>query len=327
MRLVGVRSSRGRAVAGLVAVAALVLAGCRGTDVQATVHGDGTAEIAVEVFPSGATAERVDAASVRALGEAVFGDIGTVEVTRTDGSRRGYRMVAEVPDHRDLAPVLVEGVDVAGTTVRLFERFELVEEDTGWHLDAVLNPMPGWSGTAPAELEVAAMLDALVSDAESGVGHRGLKVSVALPGTVVSSNATSVNGGAGIWRAEDVRAPTHLRMRTESTDFPTAAQLVVGGGAAALLLGSGLVLWGAVWPEDTHRARRRRRRRLRFKGPAQPSGQWAPPTGAVVEHGEHGAVTVHQAPTPSSRMHPLPPLRATPTDAARGPAESGDHPS
>ncbi len=291
-------------VAALVVLCSIVATGCLHGDVDVTVNSDGSGEIVVEVFPSRAMQDDLEESSVdvESLIEGAFEQVDGYDYREIeDGDRTGYRLVVPFDDYRDLQ-VLVDGGMVAGQQVQLFSSLNIVElpDDAGWQLDAQILPL----GQAIAGANVGMIPETMQDVIDSaGIGNAGsgLDLSISLPGTIISSNASTTSGGTATWRLDEPEAPTTLQMRTEPKEFPTTVQLVVGGAGLALLLGVVLFVVGATRKHSSAKQpRTSRTRRSRERSTGRPEGNWAaPPVGT--------------APSPeSSRPEQLPTIDAAP---------------
>ena len=300
-----------RVFAATLVLVAVVATGCLHADVDVTVEGDGSGQIVVEVFPSRKMQDELEKLPIEIedLVEGSFDGVNGAEFDEIeDGDRTGYRLVVPFDDYRDVQQILVDGGSVAGQQVQLFSTLNIVElpDDAGWQLDAQILPLGQTIAGANAGVIPESMQDVIDS---AGIGNNGsgLDLSISLPGTIISSNATSTDGGTATWKLDDPEAPGTLQMRTEPEDFPTVAQMVVGGAGLALVLGIGLFVLGATRKHASTKApRQRRQRRSRDRVAGQPDGDWAAPVpGAAPSEA-------------SARPEPLPPL-ATGTAVAPPP--------
>lgn len=312
----------------VVLIAAFALPGCLGADVEAKVDDDGSGELVVEVFPDSDVMRQTEGLDVAALlGEQAGGPID-LDLTRIDvDGRSGFRLEVPFDDATALGGVVVDGITIAGQQIQLFSAFDLREVDEGrWRLDAtvvaggsVISDAAGSVLTDEEMLEIAG--DAAgIGFGGVAVSTRSLKLSIILPGEVISSNADSTSGGRATWTLSGPDAPTSLLMETRPREFPTPAQLVVGGAALALLLGLVLVGFGGV--RDRTGTRTSRRRRGRFRGPDRGSGSWqAPGSDPVLPSAAPALPTmatslVAPAPDPAPAPEPTPPAGWYPDPAS-----------
>jgi hypothetical protein len=259
------------------AVAAVLLGGCFGGDVDVRVDGDGSGQVVAELVLDPATSTALEQVDVSALVGRADPTVDVEIEPITSGGLQGYRVVAPFDDVASLTRVLTEGVDVAGGRVRLMESLSITNDatDDSWTMDAVVLPaeqvLEQLRGTGLPGLDGAE------------VGSLDLSLSVALPGQVVRTNAPSSDGGTATWPVGDYRTPAGLQMRTEPATFPTPVQKVLGGALLAVVVGVVLALWGASAAarrrETKGRPRPRRRSRRDRRGGAG-GGGWAPPGGA-----------------------------------------------
>ena len=281
--------ARGRRALTLVVVAlcSIVATGCLHGDVDVTVNSDGSGQVVVEVFPNRKVQDELKdlPIDIESLVEGSFESVEGFEFSEIeDGDRVGYRFVVPFDDYRDVEQVLVDGGSLADQQVQLFSSLEITElpDDEGWQLDATILPLGQMIAGANAGMVPESMRDVL--DA-AGIGNSGsgLDLSISLPGTIVSSNASSTSGGTATWHLDEPEAPTTLAMRTGPTEFPTQMQLIVGGAGLAVVLGLVLFIVGATRKHtSTKQPRRSRARRAPETSSGVPDAGWAaPPVGTA----------------------------------------------
>ncbi len=287
-----------------VALCSIVATGCLHGDVDVTVNSDGSGQVVVEVFPNRKMQDELEdlPIDIESLVEGSFEQVEGFEFSEIeDGDRTGYRFEVPFDDYRDVEQVLVDGGTVGGQQVQLFSSLRITElpDDAGWSLDATILPLGQMIAGANAGMVPESMRDVL--DA-AGIGNSGsgLDLSISLPGTIVSSNASSTSGGTATWRLDEPEAPATLQMRTEPTEFPTQMQLIVGGAGLAVVLGVVLFVFGAT------------RKHKSTKQPRRPRARRAPKTSSGVPDAGWAAPPVGTAPSPeSNRPEELPALAPT----------------
>lgn len=244
-------------------VAALLLTGCLDLTTSVSVDDDRSASLVIDAYPDSDTLiEAGGEAALDAFIEAVDAAAGSSEgglaVEKLEDRRvPGVRLtIDEIPDVAQLAqPVPIPG----GPTIRLFNRFELVEQDDRWTLDAELAPLG----------ELATVL---TGGSPEELGRASYEVRIALPGRVVSTNAAERDGSTAIWEVDaDDPAPWRLSMQNEPGVAVTPVPLVIGAALLVVLVGVVLVITGERW-----RVRRKLRRAARVQ--PGPSG-WGPSAG------------------------------------------------
>ena len=299
--------------------------GCLHGDVDVTVNSDGSGEIVVEVFPSRKMQDELQKMPIQVeeLIEGSFDRVDGVELDEVeDGERTGYRLVVPFDDYRDVQQVLVDGGSIAGQQVQLFSSLTITElpEDAGWQLDAEILPL-GQAIVGAGAGVIPETMQELIDTAGIGNAGSGLDLSISLPGTIVSSNATRIDGGTATWTLDEPEAPAVLQMRTEPTEFPTPMQLVVGGAGLALLLGIGLFVLGATRKHSsTKQPRTRRARRSRETVSGVPDAGWAaPPVGTAPSAASNRPEELPVLDAPVSGLPPMPVPTPDPT-----PDPSGD---
>ena len=311
-----------------VALCSIVATGCLHGDVDVTVNSDGSGQVVVEVFPNRKMQDELEdlPIDIESLVEGSFEQVEGFEFSEIeDGDRTGYRFEVPFDDYRDVEQVLVDGGTLAGQQVQLFSSLTITEspDDGGWSLDATILPLGQAIAGANAGMVPESMRDVL--DA-AGIGNSGsgLDLSISLPGTIVSSNASSTSGGTATWRLDEPEAPTSLQMRTEPTEFPTQMQLIIGGAALAVVLGLVLFIVGAT---RTHKSakqpRRQRARRARETASGVPDAGWAaPPVGTVPspESNRPEELPVIAPSLPPTAVPPLPPTAGPPQSPADAPS-------
>jgi hypothetical protein len=302
------RSRRGRRIVAVVAIAAPLLTGCLGGEVDVRVDDDGSGRIEAEVLLDPATSSALEQVDVSAL----VGQLDTTsEVEIESISQRGldgYRIVVPFDDVDSLSTVLTQGVDVAGARVRLMESLSITNDpaDGSWTMDAVV---------LPASQVVEPLRSSGLPGFDQGqVGLNDLSLSVALPGEVVRTNAPSSDDGTATWPLDQYQVPAGLQMRNEPSTFPTPLQLVLGGALAVVLFGVVLALWGATAAARRRatrgrpRARRRSRRNRAAAGAGR--GGWGPGGGTADAWGTTRGTALpplqdgEQGPPPSDRPSP-----------------------
>lgn len=284
--------------AALVA-AALSATGCLQGEVDVTVRDDRSGSVAVEVLANDQVQQALGNADLDQVITGAFAGRDGVELEsfERDG-QPGYRLVVPFEDYRTFSDVLTAGAQVGGQQVTLFSSFRLTELSSGgWEMAATVNP----AGSIVSGAQVDA-IDQLLAAVDGEPGG-GLRLTVALPGEVVSSNATSVDGGSATWRLDDPDTPTELQMRTTPSQFLSPVLVVVLGALGVVIIGLVLALSmsGRKYRSRPGRARRRSERRQDVGTSA-----WAPQQAA--------------APKPASaRVDELPSLAETESAPPVGP--------
>lgn len=276
MAQVGARARRAWRLMAVVLVA-VVATGCLSGKVDVEVDDDGAAHATVEVFPDSEVMRQISGLDV----ETLLGDPAgatDLELTRIDDDgREGFRLEFDVPDAAALGTALESGLTIGGQQVTLFSAFDLVEYDYGaWRLNATVAPA-GQLLAAPTDQALAAQVETLAQQLRAP-GSVGLRLTVSLPGTIISSNADRTSGGSATWELDDPDASPTLLMETEPAPRFTTAQLVALGGVLALVVGLALAAFGSA---NKDRGSGRRRRKTTFGGPGPATTSWGPPPGGA----------------------------------------------
>jgi hypothetical protein len=287
--------------------------------VDAVVESDGAGEITIDVIPDSDVMDALADTDIQGL----VSTSSTLRAERTtiDG-REGFRISVPFRDPDELGQLMVAGATFAGQQISLFSEFTVQEIDYGaWRLNATPRAsaavIAGPSGESLSDDELLALAERSTGLGLGGVqmSNRSVDFSITLPGALVSSNASDVDGTRATWRLTGGDVPEVLVMETEPKQFPTPAQAVVAVGAVGLLLGVVLLALGPG--RRTSRAGARRRKRVRTQ--ARPAQGWsaAGPDGA----GEPPAV-----PLPSLATPPAAPPAAPSEEIATG-DQGGEEPA
>lgn len=280
-------------IAVALALLSIVLAGCRGGEVNVTIHENGSGTVIIDVFPEPETNEALDAVNLQRVATEAERSGVEVQLSHTiDGDRPGYRVELTFDDYRDLKPVLVDGVQVLDQQVRLFQSFELTEDGGDWNLDAVLNPVDemidvssAGNGRSPSgTATVTQDLDAILTTASEFAEGATLDLTLSLPGEIATTNADLQTPNSATWQFRGLDQPEVLALSTEPSGGMGLGALLVSGVAAILIVGLAAGLWSATRHHESERVVGTKGRRIVYAGPNMDDhGErltWGPPSGS-----------------------------------------------
>lgn len=260
---------RSAALVAVVVLCVVASTGCLDATARIEVHDEQSATVVVDVVPDRqlwdalggqGTAGRV-AGTVRHDAAPRFA-VEKIQGDRTPGIRLTW---SDAPIDALTQPIPYAG----GQLAPLFEKFQVVHADDGsWQLDAVVAPV------APIANDVEARFPVKGDDMVI------VKLSIAMPGRVVATNADSHDRSAATWNL-DARsaAPTSIDMRSEPGLGINPVLFLVAGLVVLIGLGVLMVVWS-----DRLRVRQRLRRAATVavadhaRGATRPTGPAAPPS-------------------------------------------------
>lgn len=253
----------------VVSLLAVMTTGCLTGEVSVKINKSGSGTIDIELLPYDELQKLlVETKAVPIAEEAVEDyDGATFESTTVDG-RIAYKAHLPFDDYTDLVDVMTDGITIMGLNLRVFSEFTLTEIDGNWRLDAT--PAPELLSDA---LRADPSLQQLL-DSEGIVAlNSDLRLTIALPGTIVRTNGEKIASGTAKWSLKKDLAP-RLTMLTEPKPLLTFTQKILVGSFLAIVLGVMLNLWGSrtSWQSGrTERKERRRAKKLTF-GPKRAGG-------------------------------------------------------
>ena len=261
-----------------VAFAVVTLSGCLRTELAVNVDGDGSGRVDLEVYFDELTLNETDLTTddLAKLAETATQSIDGAEVSGVEAAgAKGIRLSIPFDDYRQVTQSLTSG-EVQGVSTRIFQTFDIAEGDEGhWTLNASLDPAGFRSILSQIPAGVAGSLTQVDSSTE-------FVFSATLPGTVLRSNADSVDGGTARWNLDADAGPQTFTMESEPSSLSTLQKILIGVGAL-LVVGFILVFMTAAGSKRHHRRRGRK-----IKVQTNTPQDWAPtgPSGPVLMPGE-----------------------------------------
>jgi len=261
-----------------LAFAVVTLSGCLRTELAVNVDGDGSGRVDLEVYFDELTLNESDLTTddLAKLAETATQSIDGAEVSGVEAAgAKGVRLSIPFDDYRQVTQSLTSG-EVQGVSTRLFQTFDIAEGDEGhWTLNASLDPAGFRSILSQIPAGVAGSLTQIDPSTE-------FVFSATLPGSVLRSNADSVDGGTARWNLDADAGPQTFTMESEPSSLSTLQKILIGVGAL-LVVGFILVFMTAAGSKRHHRRRGRK-----IKVQTNTPQDWAPtgPSGPVLMPGE-----------------------------------------
>jgi len=253
------------------ALAASVLTGCLRAEMEVEVGGDGSGTAAIEVYIDEAElgAGGISQDDLVELAETATQQFDGVEVSAVEAvGSKGFRVQIPFDDYRQLTQSLTNG-DYGGVSIRLFQTFVINEgADGGWSMSATVDPV----GVRATLSQIPTSISGSASSVDSSMEF---VFSMTLPGKVLRSNATAVDGGTARWNLKGDIEAVRFTMENDPPGITTLQMIFVLIGGL-LLIGTALVLISAAG--GRRRWDKRRRRRWRKGQDVVPHGQWQPTT-------------------------------------------------
>ncbi len=261
-----------------LAFAVVTLSGGLRTELAVNVDGDGSGRVDLEVYFDELTLNESDLTTddLAKLAETATQSIDGAEVSGVEAAgAKGVRLSIPFDDYRQVTQSLTSG-EVQGVSTRLFQTFDIAEGDEGhWTLNASLDPAGFRSILSQIPAGVAGSLTQIDPSTE-------FVFSATLPGSVLRSNADSVDGGTARWNLDADAGPQTFTMESEPSSLSTLQKVLIGVGAL-LVVGFILVFMTAAGSKRHHRRRGRK-----IKVQTNTPQDWAPtgPSGPVLMPGE-----------------------------------------
>ena len=235
-------------MAALVAACVLVLTGCLRTEMGVHIEGDGAGRIDLEVYFDEVSLQQagLSGEDLVKLVETATTNIDGAEISAVNEvGAKGVRMSLPFDDYRQLTQSLTNG-SYQGYSLRLFQTFDVTEgEDGKWSMTAAVDPV----GFRAVLAQIPANLSGSASQVDADTEF---VFAVTLPGKVLRSNATKVDGGTARWDLNGDAGAQTFTMENEPSGLSTIQMALIGVGAL-IVVGLLLMFLTAAGSKRRHR--------------------------------------------------------------------------
>lgn len=253
----------------MLALVVITATGCLRAELGVVIDDDRSGEIVLELYFNEAElgAADIDADELRQLTEAATQAMDGVDVELVKAAgEQGIKLTVPFDDYRQISSALTNA-NAVGQPLRAFQSFEVTEGTDGrWSMKASIDPS-GFQSVLTA-------VPASIPGSNFDMSDLDLTLSVTLPGEVVTSNSTDVDGGTASWKLTGSDAAQSLSMDNQPGSVNLLQWALIGVGGL-FIVGFLLVFLTAAG------GKRRHRRGKRVKVDTNHPQDWAAPNGAT----------------------------------------------